>query len=712
MKTGIMIGVVSVVFGLGLGFNLQAAEHAPLDQGNAVPGIDETILDRTVQPCQDFYRFSCGKWLDTAQIPADLPAWDRSFSAIWEKSRLTLKKILENYASGKLNEPENPYAQKLGDFYGACMNEKRVEETALPELKEELKKIDSLQDEGSFKQQLADVVASLHLKGANAFFYIGDEQDFKDATKVIAVVDQGGLSLPDRDYYLKDDPKTLEIRKDFLKYAQTILEFVGSSRKQAREQARKILEIETFLAKNSMSRVDRRSPFNVYHRLERKGLKEKAPGFDWDRYFSRMGLPDVQAINVTVPEFFGAFNQLLTPLEGQNEKNAARPVPALLSDLGDLKLYLKWHLTSALIPTMSKKFVNENFRFVSKNFTGQKELEVRWKRCLGTINSKMGLALGRSFVKSTYGPESKALTGRMIQNIEKSFGEELKSIQWMDDSTKKQAYKKLHAIVNKVGYPEVWRSYDTLKVDSKSFMKSVLSGEEFNLHYQLNKIGKPLDRAEWQVSPQIVNAYYSPSLNEMVFPAGILQWPFFNREAPMQDNYGGIGMVMGHELTHGFDDQGRHYDAAGNLVDWWSPEVAKAFEERAKCVVNEYNSFEILPGVFINGELTLGENIADQGGIRLAYRAWKESHSSEGGQKALATGASGLSQEQQFFVAFAQTWCSKKQEQLMRTKAKTDPHSPAQFRVNGALSQFSDFSDAFQCKPGSPMAPVNRCVIW
>ncbi len=669
--------------------------HAKQD-GVIHAGIDEGIIDSNIHPCNDFYQFSCGKWLEQAKIPADLPMWDRSFMAMREKNRLSLKKILESYAAGKTDKPKNPYAKKLGDFYSTCMDEGSIERTSLADLKAQLAKIDAL-TLSDIKKQLATLLAHLHLSGVNAFFEYSEQQDFKDATQVIGAVDQGGLSLPDRDYYLKSDDKTVEVKNKFEKYAQNILEMMGEPAKNAKAQVHKIIEIETFLAKNSMSRVDRRNPFNVYHRLDRKGLKQKAPQFDWDHYFNQIGTPDVQAINVTAPDFFIGLNELLSL-----EKSGI--------SMSDLQTYLKWHLISASIPAMPKKFVEENFRFISSALSGQQEIESRWKRCVKMADGFMGFALGRSFVELNYGSEGKEMTQNMIQNIEKAFESELKDLSWMDDATKKQASKKLHKIVNKVGYPDHWRNYDGFKVDRKSFLNTFLNGSKFNTEYYLNKIGKPLDRKEWEMTPPTVNAYYNPSLNEMVFPAGILETPFFNRHSLHSVNYGGIGMVMGHELTHGFDDSGRHYDAEGNLEDWWTQTVSKEFEEKAKCVVKQYDRYEPLPGVNLNGRLTLGENIADLGGLRLAYKAWFDTRPKV--SKKPASISSKYTDEQMFFISFAQSWCSKKQEQYARLLVTTDPHSPPRFRVNGSVSQFPKFAEAFQCKAGAPMAPVERCEVW
>ncbi len=664
-------------------------------------GIDHTLIDDAVQPCQDFYQFACGKWLETAKIPEDLPMWDRSFMAIREKNKEILRAILEKNSSQFKKIPVHSDSQKMSDFYGACMDEANVEKNSRAELNLEFKKIDALMA-NSLRKQLPVLLSQLHSKGVNAFFDFSEQQDFKDATQVIGVIDQAGLSLPDRDYYLNDDPRTLEVRKNFEKYSRTLFQWMGSSKKIAQQQAKKLMEIETRLAQSSMSKVDRRNPVNVYHRWDREGLKEKVPSFDWDQYWIESGVSKIQAINVTSPVFFMTLNELFSSEKGIS--------------LDDLKTYLQFHLLRASIPALPRKFVDEHFRFFSKNFSGQKKLEDRWKRCVQSVDVFMGFALGRSFVEVSYGEEGKSLTQGMIQQIELTFEKRVKALSWMDEPTKERALEKLHKIMNKVGYPQVWRRYDALEVDKKSYLKSLFAAAQFNTQYHLSKIGQPVDRNEWEMSPPTVNAYYNPSLNEMVFPAGILQEPFFNQKASMAVNYGGIGMVMGHELTHGFDDEGRKYNASGNLMEWWTPGVSQAFEKKAQCVVKEYGSFESLPGLFLNGQLTLGENIADLGGLGLAYQAWMDSRLKDASPKPLEKdqipGSRRWSEEQQFFLAFAQSWCSKKQEPFARMLVKTDPHSPPKWRVNGSVSQFPKFAEAFQCQLGSSMAPVERCEVW
>jgi putative endopeptidase len=653
--------------------------------------VDLTILDPKISPCEDFYQYACGGWLAKTEIPADRPMWNRSFSTIDQNNRLILDKILKSYASGKI-EPANPYGKLLGDFYGACMDDQAIETKALPEFKKQLHEIDQLTDVKS----LAPLLAQLHREHVGAFFNFGQEQDAKDSTQVIGGADQGGLGLPDRDYYLKDDAKTVRIRDLYREHVQKMLTMVDP-KADAKTDASTIMRIETALAQASMPRVERRDPSNVYHRLERKGLVERAPLFDWATYLNTLDpatTAQLQTINVAVPDFFVGFNQLL--------KSAS---------LADLKTYLKWHFLNSTTEALPKRFQNEHFHFVSTALSGQKEIEPRWKRCVRAADSELGFALGRAFVDVAYGQEGKAKSQDMIHEIEAQMHAVLDSLSWMDKKTKEQAELKLSKISNKIGYPTVWRSYDGLAADRGSFLKSMQAAAAFDSEYELNKIGKPLDRNDWDMTPATVNAYYDPQLNEMVFPAGILQYPFFNRESPDALNYGAIGLVMGHELTHGFDDEGRQYDSNGNLRNWWDQKVLEDFNRRTSCVEKEYSAFEALPGLHVNGKLTLGENIADQGGMKLAYSAWKAKHGAEQASAALPT-ATAPNDEQKVFIAFAQSWCQKEQEPYTRMRITVDPHSPSRYRVNGVISQFEPFAHAFGCTAGTKMAPAQHCEVW
>jgi len=664
--------------GMAMGFGAWA-QASPSSSQNSFD-VDLSIIDKKTAPCDDFYQYACGGWLEKAQIPEDRPMWSRSFSTIDQGNREKLKGILEKYAQGD-SKPENPYSKKLGDFYHACVSEDSIEKNSLGELNTELKSIEQLTD----VKQLAPLIAKLHLEGADVFFDFGEEQDAKDSTQVIGTVDQGGKGLPDRDYYLKNDPKMREIKKQYLEHVTRVFQLLGEDSSHARSQAQVVLEIESSLAQASLSRVDRRDPLNVYHRLERAGLKTRAPLFGWDEYFNNLNAEEtksLQAINIAVPDFVSEFNSLLKK-----------------TSLLNLKTYLSWRLVDAFTEALPARFIQEKFDFVSRALSGQKKIESRWKRCVKATDNQLGFALGRSFVEIAYGEDGKAKSQSMIKNIESAFQALLKKLPWMDESTKREALRKLGKINNKIGYPDHWRNYDALKVDRNSYLKSLISARGFMSQYELSKIGRPVDKNEWQMTPPMVNAYYNSSMNEIVFPAGILQYPFFNRLSPDTSNFGAIGVVMGHELTHGFDDQGRKFNAEGNLTDWWSEKVEQDFVKKAACVEQEYSSFEALPGLFVNGKLTLGENIADQGGMALSYSAWRASLIREPSSSGVSPNGSGLVPEQKFFLAFAQSWCQKEQEQFTRMRVTT-------------LSQFEPFAKAFGCAPSSKMAPENRCKVW
>lgn len=649
-------------------------------------GIDASIIDRTVKPCDDFFRYACGGWLAKTEIPADRPSWSRGFAEINERNQSTLREILEKGAS----EGSVPDGKKLTDFYAACMNEAKIEQTAQAELAEQLKPIDSVKT----LDDVARETARQHAGFGHPFFNFSSTQDFKDATRVIAGLDQSGLGLPDRDYYLKTDAKSVETQKEYLAHIERMLTLAGLPATQAKAQAQTAYNVEKLLASASMSRTERRDPRKLYHRLELEGAQKLAPRFPWQAYITQLGFGGVREINVMVPAF----------LEGLNKVLGEQPIE-------NLKSYLRWHLVHSAAGRLSKAFVDENFRFYSQRLTGTSQILPRWKRCIAATDAALGESLGNAFVQKTFGADGKAQALELIGNIEKAMQQDIEGLVWMDDATRQAAMSKLKAIANKIGYPDKARDYSALNISPDSYLKNAIAAEIFDNRRDLSKIGKPLDRSEWLMTAQTVNAYYEPLLNEIVFPAGILQPPMFQRGALRAANYGGIGMVMGHEVTHGFDDEGRRFDAQGNMKEWWSEKVGAEFDSRAACLVEQYNAYTPIAGdtVHLDGKLTLGENIADLGGIKLAYHALKLA--SKAKPEKLPPGAE-FTAEQIFFLNTAQSWCDKRRPEYSRLLATVDPHSPPEFRVNGALSNLSEFAAAFKCQPTDKMVRKNRCVVW
>ena len=645
-------------------------------------GIDEGIIDRQVSPCDDFYAYACGGWLKKTEIPADRASWVRSFSVIDEQNDQLKKTLLEEAVARSADAAQ----KQLGDFYATCLDEDKVEKNAKLALDELLKHLESVKDIPS----LAHEVAREHMTIGAPMFDFGQQQDFKDANQVIGGVDQGGLGLPDRDYYLLPDEKSKKLLAQYQAHVAKMLELSGVAAEAAKAQAQIVLKVETELAKASMKRVDRRVPEKLYHRIELKGLQKLAPKFPWTAYFKDMGVPTLTTINVVTTDFFAALNKDLAKIL-----------------IPEWRIYLRWQIVHDAAPMLSKVFVDENFNFYDKVLSGTDKILPRWKRCVNATEAALGESLGQAFVKRTFGEDGKARTRDLLSAIEKAMEENLTKLAWMDEPTRKAALEKLKAIANKVGYPDVWRDYSSMKVARDSYVANVEAAALFEHKRQLAKIGKPVDRNEWLMTPPMVNAYYDPSKNEMVFPAGILQPPFFSRKAADAVNFGAIGMVMGHELTHGFDDEGRKFDAKGNLAMWWSEATNAEFEKRAQCVIDQYSGYEVIDGQKIDGKLTTGENIADLGGIKLAYRAFQAT------RKPGATKIEGgFSDEQLFFLGTAQAWCSKRRPELERQRLITDPHSTPKYRINGPLSDLPEFAAAFQCKPGSKMVRQDACVVW
>jgi endothelin-converting enzyme/putative endopeptidase len=650
------------------------------------PAFNTSAIDKTVDPCVDFYQYACGNWLKTAEIPADQTSW-ASFVEIRERNAAVMRQILEKASSETAGR--DVIAQKIGDYYGSCMDEKAVQAKGLKPLQAELDRMAQAKDKAS----LIEAVARVHLIGPNPLFSFYSSPDLHSANDVIAYIDQGGLSLPDRDYYLKDDQKMADARKSLVEYAMQMFVLEGQPAEQAAASAQTVLRIETALAKASMDRTARRDPKVRDHKMTREEAASLAPNFYLNRYFAAMGTPGFSSLNVTNPDFF---KQVNTVLDAES--------------LDALRTYVTWHLLDGAAPWLSQPFVDANFK-MQKVLTGQAEIKPRWKRCVSSTDNALGEALGQRYVEETFGADGKQRMLKMVDALEKSLDQDIRNLPWMTEETKKQAKVKLDAIRNKIGYPDMWRDYSSLQIVRGDLLGNFLRANEFEARRQVAKIGKPLDRNEWQMTPPTVNAYYSPPRNEIVFPAGILQPPFFDKQADDAVNFGGIGMVIGHELTHGFDDQGRKFDPQGNLRDWWTSQDGTEFEKRASCVADEYSNFIAVDDLKLNGKLTLGENTADNGGARIALMALEQMIASNPSGSAAQT-VGGNTPEQRFFLGAGRAWCEKRRPEFQRMLVSVDPHSPGKYRINGVVRNMPEFQKAFNCKAGQPMVPENACRVW
>lgn len=642
-------------------------------------------MDLKADPCADFYRYACGTWLDKTEIPADRPMWDRGFSVVQDQNEKTLHELLDATATGK-TPAGMLYPQAVGTYYATCMDESKFE-AALPELNAELRRIGQVNS----KKGLVEEVARLHRSAAKPLFVFDSTQDAKDATLVIGEFQQGGLGLPDRDYYLKDDAKMQGIRAAYRAHVKNVFVLLGDKPAVADKKASEVLAFETRLAKASLDVVSRRDPEKTYHRVEVAGLKKLAPAFDWNLFLVRVGAPGVTAITVEHEPFMAEVSAMTVS------------VP-----LNVWRTYLAWRAVSSSFNALPKRFQDERFAFVSQSLTGAKEDRPRWKKCVAATDAAFGEALGAAYVELMFGKEGKQVTREMVGLIEKAFEANLASLSWMDEATKARAREKARAIVNQIGYPDKWKTYDGLVIDSGSYLGNLWRSEAYETERDLKKIGKPLDRSVWEMTPPTVNAYYTAPLNEIVFPAGILQPPFFDRKATAAVNFGAMGMVVGHELTHGFDDEGRKYDAAGNLADWWTAASGKGFEERVACVKTQFDGYVAVDDVKLNGALTLGENTADLGGLKLAFMALQTYLQAHPEQQQPAR----FTTDQQFFLGFAQSWCGKATPQILRMLAQNNPHSTPEWRVNGPLSNLVAFQKAFGCKAGQAMVRSPRCEVW
>jgi putative endopeptidase len=669
---------VIVVFTVLLGYSAAMAQVAP----PAPVSFDQAAMDLKADPCQDFYRYACGGWRASHPIPADKARFGR-FDELREYNLYLLRSILEDAAKpGKHTANE----KKVGTFYAACMDEQTIDAKGIEPIERWLNKIDGIED----RRQILDVMAEMQAKGMRSAFSFGSGPDLHNSTINIAHLDQGGLTLADRDYYLKQDAKMVEVRGKFLEHIQNLLTLAGETKEQGEQDAGTVLALETKIAEASMDKVARRDPKNRDHKMTVAELQKQAPEIDFPRFFKLVGSSKFDSLNVANPEFFQKLSGLLAS-----------------ESISTWKTYLRWRVVKGSAPLLSKPFVEENFEFQGKYLSGQKELEARWKRCTALTDNSLGEALGPLYVAKAFPKEAKERMDVLVAAIEEAMGQDIQSVEWMSPETKKAADAKLKTVSNKIGYPAKWKDYSKVVIKKDDFLGNVRAASIFEEKRDLAKVGTPVDKSEWTMTPPTVNAYYDPSENNINFPAGVLQPPFFSTRVDEAVNYGGIGVVIGHELTHGFDDQGRKFDSDGNFTNWWGPNDGAEFEKRANCLVDEYSNFVSLKDdkgeVHLNGKLTLGENTADNGGLKLAYMAMNK-HADDK--------IDGFTPAQRFFIGFAQVWCENVTPQRARELALADPHSPGRFRVIGTVQNSLGFSKAFGCITGDAMVAANACHVW
>jgi len=645
-------------------------------------GVDLQAVDKSADPCRNFYLYACGNWMKSNPIPAEYARWGR-FDELGERNEKILKEILEDSAQ---HQDRSPLDQKIGAFYSSCMSEAAIDKAGDEPLKTGLERIHSLQS----KDALPAEVAWLHARDVDVFFAFGSSPDADNSKMTIADVDQGGIGLPDRSYYL--DAKDEETRTKYRAHVARMFELIGDSKESAAQRANAVLAIETALAKVSLDRVSRRNPQLTHHKMTLADFSTLDSQFDFKRYFAGTSAPQFDLLNVSVPDFFKGLNQVVSS-----------------ESLDDLKSYLTWHYISAYAPYLSKPFVEENFDFYQRFLAGTKELAPRWKRCVRYTDRSLGDALGQKYVARAFAGQSKEKTQQLVSIIEKKMAADIDALPWMSAATKQQALAKLKGVTNKIGYPEKWKDYSSVHVAGDNLVANVAGAREYENRRDQHKIGKPVDRTEFYMTAPTVNAYYNPLENNINFPAGILQPPFYQSGADMAVNFGGVGAVIGHELTHGFDDQGRQFDADGNLRDWWTKQDDQEFRKRADCIANEYSQFSPVEGVKLNGRLTLGENGADNAGVRLAFMALLGGLEDGSISKEKLDG---YTPQQRFFLGYAQIWCQNQRPESLRNSVRTNPHSPGEFRVNGVLQNVPEFSSALGCSAGQPMVSANACRVW
>ena len=678
LTAGSILAVIGVLAVALASANLRAADQL------SPWGFDTANLDKTCKPCDDFYQFAMGGWMKSNPIPPEYSNWG-TFTQLADKNQQNLRQILDDAVNAKAAPSSNE--QKIGDFYASCMDTTAIEAAGTKPLEPGLARIAGLKT----ISDLPAVTEYLHSAGVGGFFRFNSTQDAKDSTQVIGAALQGGLGLPEREYYLKEDDKSKQLREAYTKHVAKMLELLGDSADQSATEAATVLKIETALATASMKNTDLRDPDKTYHKMMLADLKTLTPTFSWEAYFKAVGHPELKEINVGQPDFFRALDAQLTT-----------------TPLDDWKTYLRWHLVHSAAPGLPERFVAEDFAFSGKTLTGAKENQPRWKRCVQATDRALGEALGQVYVQKYFPPEAKARALEMVHNLIAALRDDLQTLSWMGPETRAQATAKLAAFALKIGYTDKWRDYAALQVDRRSYAENQLRGAQFDFVRRLNKIGKPVDRTEWGMTPPTVNAYNNSSMNEIVFPAGIMQPPFYDPKADDAVNYGGMGAVIGHEITHGFDDHGSKFDSKGNLKDWWSPDDLKNFKVRAACVSDQFDGYVVDGDLHENGKLVLGESIADLGGLTIAYAAYEKSLAG----KPRPPEKDGFTPEQRFFLGWTQVWGANQRLEYSRLMANTNPHPLPRFRGNGPLSNMAEFAKAFGCKKGEPMVREQTCKIW
>ena len=671
------VGAALLAFALALAALAQTGGH----------GFDKSRMDETASACNDFYQYANGNWLKTTEIPAAFSTWG-SFNVLAENNRKTLHDILEESAKDT-KAKSGTTEQKIGDFYATCLDEQKREAEGAKPLAPYLARIDKIKDLKGLESELAYA----HHEGIAALFGFGSGPDLKNSSMEIGNAGQGGLSLPNKDYYTKTDENSVKLRAAFVQHMTAMFQLLGDTPDAAAKNAQTVMAIETRLAQNSRGPVQLREVEKQYHMMSVADLDKLTPHFSWGDYFAALGLPKTLQINMAHPEFFQAIDKMLTEV----------PVE-------DWKTYLRWNLVNQAASALSSNFETEDFNFYGKTLSGRKEQYPRWRRCVSATDNNLGEALGQEYVKRAFTPEAKQRMQTMVNNLLAAYRDRLTTVDWMSEETRKAALTKLAAFGQKIGYPDKWIDYTRLQVSRDSYAANIIRASEFAEWRDLNKIGKPVDKTEWGMTPPTVNAYNNWLRNEIVFPAGILQPPFFNPEADDAINYGAIGAVIGHEITHGFDDEGAKFDLAGNLKDWWTPADLKNFEDRSNCIVKQFDAFQVEPGLNMTGKLVAGESIADLGGLTVAYHAYEKSL--EG--KPRPAPIEGFTPEQRFFLGWAQVWAEKYTPEAARLQAQADPHPLSRFRVNGPLSNMPEFAEAYQCKVGDAMVrpKEERCQIW